>query len=98
MEISRDDQRKSEEVGEAEHIQIGLVDRIDHLDQPLRNQRFYVRAMPRHNDDERKEEPGDRERENGTRSEQPPDLGTRSAPTPGSEDEQHLPGKRIKIP
>src|SRR5437588_853686 len=31
---SRDHQRQSEEVGEAQHVEIGLVDRIDRLDHP----------------------------------------------------------------
>src|SRR6201987_2569979 len=98
MKISRDDEGKSEEMGEAEHIEIGLVDRIDHLDQPLRNQRSQVRAMPCHHDDEREENPGNRDRENNERPEQPFELGTRSAPAPGGEEEQHLPRKRIEIP
>ena len=60
--ISGDQQRQSEEVRETQHIEVGLVDRIDRLDHPFRHQRFQERAVPGHDDQERKTNPGNRHR------------------------------------
>ena len=39
-DIARHQDRQGEEVRETQHIKIGLVDRVDRLDHPFRNQRF----------------------------------------------------------
>jgi len=57
-DIARDQDSQGEKMGETQHIKIGLVDRVDCLDHPLRNQRFEKSAMPGHHNEEREENPG----------------------------------------
>src|SRR5262249_34310345 len=96
--IARYYDSQGEKVGETQHIKIGLVDGIDRLDHPLRNQRFEKSAMPGHHDEEREENPGNGYDQRCPRLDQKPNLGRASHGTPCPEEEHELPRIRVEIP
>src|SRR5271170_7179484 len=95
-EIARDDERHGEEVREAQHIEIALVDRIDRLDHPFWHQTLQERNVPGHDDQERKENPHNREGKRHARLDDELELGGASDAAPCSEYEHQLPGERIE--
>ena len=96
-EIDRD-RRQREEMREAQHVEIGLVDRIDMVGERLRHQRRQPRNVPGQRDAEGEHQIGDRDRERDARMQQAVQLFGAAERAPGAEHEQQLPGERIEKP
>ena len=60
--------RQRQEMRKAQDVEIGLVDRIDHLLEPVRHVRGPCREVPGQRDDEREQQIGDRDAERHARA------------------------------
>ena len=92
------DRRQRQEMREAQHVEVGLVDRIHPLfDQP-RHQRMKLRDVPRQCDKECREQIGNRDRQGDVRRQDARHPLRAAERAPGPEHEQQLPGEGIERP
>jgi hypothetical protein len=85
-------------MGQAQHVEVGLVDRIDDLDHPFRHERRKGGNMPGHHDQEGEQQPDDGDRHDRLRPDEVRELCDLSAAAPGGKHEHELPAEWVEIP
>ena len=83
---------------DAQHVEIGLVDRIDHFADEFRHEDAEPREIPGHGDEEGENEIGGRKPHHHARIDQTRQPLRAAERAPGAEHEQELPGEWIEHP
>ena len=97
QEIDRH-RRDGEEMREAQHVEIGLVDRVHPLLDDARHDMTELRHVPGQRDEERRQKIRDTDAEQDARRQEWSHASGAAQRTPGAEHEQQLPGERIEEP